>query len=279
MDDQRIEAWLNGAIPARSHAMDSDPKLEGDRTAAVTALIGAGSKDALTVMENIHAKFGKTVDPKKMTDEELEEFLENLRTNPYLGLTTVTSETLKRSGWKPDLDEPDNDPKKFEAYIQALTGAPCILFRGQEKHKVDYAEKDYDDLIDQAVELFKAATGEDPGEIRDSLVALAKTATRNVDTTEKVCILSNNVIKIDSGASSYNVWLTLATMKKTKGKASMMESSLLIYSLALDFNEELWKAGVYKQIGRKLYHDYNDWADDMNAKANSADAKLCIEKA
>ena len=282
-----VAAWLEdrGAVllTIDSSSPVSGFPSSGDMAVAHGFLAGNASAE-LERMEQRRQRFGNggPVQPSKLSDSDLEEFLESIKHDYTAGVISIAKHALKKSGWAPQPGDTENIPDKFINYLQILAvQAPCFEVINEDNEKVTYKEKDYNDLIDKAADLLEQAVSAYQGQvdvlgIKNSLTELAKSLTSETKKTDSICILSQHAIPVEPAIPGYFVFLTQATMTLTSGKANIYESNLVVYSLRLKFSKELWETGLYKVVGKKAYADAHDFFDDLDTPSSDS-VKLCFE--
>jgi hypothetical protein len=282
MNEDAVVAWFRGDV----RTLTAGPSLvanlpaTGDLAVARGLLTGSNVEKALEDMTRLKQRFGGRIDPKSMNDSDLEEYLAAIRNKPELGVTTVATVSLKKSGWTPDPGKNQNVPDKFIKYLDILSKAPCMEVIDVSDQSVSYRERNYNDLIRKAAELLKQGIegGVDIKKIVDSLTHLAEGLSTSVKKTDSICVLAQNAIPLEPARPGYLVYLTQATMKLSKdGKADVYESTLTVYWMKLRFSSEMWTSGFYRVIGKQAYEDAHDWFEAIDTPIPMGAPKLCFE--
>jgi hypothetical protein len=281
MTEHEVIAWFgDGAKPlsAGPSAVAGFPRT-GDIAVARGLLTGRDVEHALQDMTRLKQRFGGTIDPKSMSDSDLEEYLAEIKNKPELGVTTVATVALKKSQWTPQPGDNRNVPEKFISYLDILSKAPCMEVIGISDQSVSYRESNYNELIKKAADLLEQGIeGEvDVKRIVSSLTTLAQGLTTSVKKTDSICVLAQNAIPLEPARPGYFVYLTQATMKLSKdGKAEVYESTLTVYQMKLRFSSEMWTSGFYRVIGRQAYQDAHDWFETIDTPVPADAPKLCF---
>ena len=285
--DTDVTAWLEDEgtvlLTLDSYSPLSGFPSNGDMSIAHGFLAGDASAE-LQRMEQRRQRFGNggPIQVGKLSDSDLEEFLESIKNDYAAGVTSIAKHALKKSGWKPQPGNTENIPENFIKYLQILAvDAPCFEVINEDNEKVTYKEKDYNDLIDKAADLLEQAVKAYAGAvdivgIKNSLTELAKSLTSETKKTDSLCILSQHAIPVEPAIPGYFVFLTQAKMTLTSGKANIYESTLVVYSLRLKFSAPLWTNGLYKVVGKKAYADAHDFFDQLDTPSSDS-VKLCFE--
>jgi hypothetical protein len=251
----------------------------GDLSVARGLLTGPHVEQALQDMTRLKQRFGGSIDPRSMSDSDLEEYLAEIKNKPELGVTTVATVALKKSQWTPQPGDNRNVPAKFITYLDILSKAPCMEVIGVSDQSVSYRESNYNELIAKAADLLEQGIeGEvDVKRIVDSLTTLAQGLTTSVKKTDSICVLAQNAIPLEPARPGYFVYLTQATMKLSKdGKAEVYESTLTVYQMKLRFSSEMWTSGFYRVIGKRAYADAHDWFETIDTPVPANAPKLCF---
>jgi hypothetical protein len=282
MNEDEVVAWFGADVKTLSAGPSLVAKLPatGDLAVARGLLTGGNVENALRDMVRLKQRFGGRIDPKSMNDSDLEEYLAAIKNKPELGVTTVATVALRKSGWTPTPGDNRNVPDKFIKYLDILSKAPCMEVIDVSDQSVSYRERNYNDLIKKAADLLKQGIeGEvDVNRIVDSLTSLAQGLTTSVKKTDSICVLSQNAIPLEPARPGYLVYLTQATMKLSKdGKAEVYESTLTVYWMKLRFSTEMWTSGFYRVIGKQAYEDAHDWFQAIDTPIPAGAPTLCFE--
>lgn len=279
--DSELDAWFSETVTLAA-APGEVGRMPSNGDVAVARAIPTGPKVDVAIKElrALKQRFGGQIDPGTMDEKDLEAYLNEIKYKPSVGVTTVATVSLRKSGWSPQPGSTKNIPEKFVTYLGILAKAPCMEVIESNDETVSYREKNYNDLIDKAIKLLQLGIdGEtDIDKIRNSLTSLAQGLTTSVKKTNSICILSQHAVALEPATPGYSVFLTQATMTLNKdGKAEVYESSLTVYWLKLRFNAEMWSSGMYRRIGKKAYADIDDFFDDIETPVPDSAPKLCFE--
>lgn len=283
MDTQQTDAWLDavaqpGPMMLSGAPISGDLDIGGERSISGGSVSGDAVEQERAFFKSMRARFNGKVDPATMNESDLEEYLNAIKDHPSVGIASIARMSQRKAGWSPTPGSAKNTPDKFATYLDILGTAPLMRLKGSHHQEVTYSEKNYQDLIDTLVDAIQAIIGGDKDEIAGSLRNLAVLGTSQTKKESSDTLFAQNNISLGVDRIGYNVFLTRATVSKEEtGKSHIFESTLSLYSLTLEFDSDDWKLGRYRQIGRRIYSDDDDWLDDVETEEGADRVKLCIE--
>lgn len=212
----------------------------------------AGGVPAFQVIaenENTYCESGAVITGERGEAEKLDGELKNamkagsaeeaFKKAPLNGCLSVMTMARTKAGFNPaDIDDA-NASNKFIQYSRNLQSAPFFHLISSDVSHLEHKEKNWNNVIDNVLELYDGVSKEDKDAIRNSLGNIAKAAMNKAGTTQTKNLFVQSEINYADEIKVYVFWSKIQMTYKS-GKSTSTQEVVDISKLELQFDKTMW---------------------------------------